>query len=235
MKIAICDDCQKDAENIKHLLENPGIFEISDISIFLSGDELISQIDCGTRFDIVFLDVEMPDKSGIEVGKSIRRHDRDAIIIFVTSYPEFAIDAYECEAFNYLLKPCNPEKLYEVTSRAVSRLGLLNKYHIVKIRNQTIRIPISDIYYIECQRKHILYHLKNETIETTDKLSAVYDALCNYGFCQVHQGYIVNMEKIKGFDKYSVSIKGLSVTLFVSNTMYFTNTPRYNISPFGIY
>lgn len=207
MNIAICDDYEHDCMLIKKYCEESSILVYTKCTTFFSGNEILVAYKNGQRFDVVFLDVDMPEINGIKVGTSIRSYDKDVIIIFITSYPEFAIDAYDCEAFNYLLKPCNPQKLNDVLARAVDRLKLLHKYHNIKIRNQTLRLPISEIYYIECCRKHILYHLKDDVIETTDKLSNVYDALLKYGFYQIHQGYIVNMAKIKRFDDYSVILE----------------------------
>lgn len=204
MKIAICDDVIRDCKYLKKCCEQSKVVQNVEYSIFLSGNELLSSLESGKRFDIIFLDIDMPEINGIDVGNSIRRCDKNVIIVFVTNYSEFAIDAYECEAFNYLLKPCDPQKFNDVLTRAVDRLGLLHKYHVVKIRNQTFRIPISEVYYIECCRKHIIYHLKTEKIETTDTLSNVYNALSQYGFLQVHQGFVVNMSKIKRFEDYSV-------------------------------
>lgn len=216
MKIAICDDSVKDAEQIKHCCLVSALSSSFDYTIFHSGNKLISSLHDGNQFDIFFLDVDMPEISGIDVGKFVRSHNDNAIIIFITSYPEYAINAFECEAFNYVLKPCDPQRIEEILIRAVNRFGITHKYHKVKIRNQTIRILLSDIYYIECLKKHIIYHLKDEDIETTDKLSNVYDALCDFGFYQIHQGYIVNMDKIKSFNGYSVILDdGRSVMVSV--------------------
>lgn len=207
MNIAICDDCERECLIIKKYCEESEICAHIKCTTFLSGSKLLAAYKSGKRFDIVLLDVDMPEIDGIKVGNAIRSLDRNVIIIFITAYPEYAIDAYECEAFNYILKPCDPQKLKDVLTRALDRLGLLCKYHVVKIRNEIFRIPISEIYYIECCHKHIIYYLKHEKVETTDKLSSVYEALADYGFCQVHQGYIVNMAKIRRFDNYSVILE----------------------------
>jgi DNA-binding LytR/AlgR family response regulator len=75
------------------------------------------------------------------------------------------------------------------------------------VKNQTYKIPINDIYYIECCRKHVIYHLKNKTIETVDKLSSAYNALSDFGFYQIHQGYIINFDKVYEFKDYSVVLE----------------------------
>lgn len=73
------------------------------------------------------------------------------------------------------------------------------KYHLIKARNETIRLKLSDIYYIECCRKHVIYYTKTEKYDTIDTLSNVYDQIKDFGFFQIHQGYIVNFDKVKCF------------------------------------
>ena len=204
MNIAICDDSVKDRNFIKEFCEKSNIVENVTCSHFSSGKDFLKAINNGQIFDILFLDVDMPGINGIETGKGLRQIDQNTIIIFITSYPEFALDAFECEAFHYLVKPCSPNKLMEVLKRAANRLGVMQKYHIVKIRNQTIRLPLADIYYVEYYRKHVIYHMKDEEIITIDKLSNVYKALSKFGFYQIHQGYLVNFDKVKNFKKYAV-------------------------------
>lgn len=204
MRIAICDDNKRDCERLQSYCE--GSKELFNIkyTTFLSGDELLASFENGQRFDIVFLDVDMPGRSGIDTGKTIRQYDKNVIIVFVTSYSEFALDAFECEAFHYLIKPCDPAKLDDVLKRAAGRFGIQNRYHVVKVGTQKCRFLISELYYVEYCQKHVIYHLKGEDIEATDKLSNVYDILSKYGFYQVHQGYIVNLEKIKRFEKFDI-------------------------------
>lgn len=207
MKIAICDDSLQDRIKLENICKNSNITDNISCNQFSSGKELLDVLAKNITFDVVFLDVDMPGINGIETGKILRKTNKNIIIIFVTSYPEFALDAYECEAFHYLVKPCNPEKVRQVLQKAMYRLGLIYKYHIIKHRGTSIKIPISDIYYIECYHKHIIYHLKDQQIEVTDKLSNVYDSLSKFGFYQVHQGFIVNFEKVKEILKNTVILE----------------------------
>jgi two-component system response regulator LytT len=203
LRIAICDDSQSDSAQLEHLCRAcKGVCDM-EISTFTDSDLFLSE--CQKKpYDIVFLDVEMPAKNGIDIGKQIRRADDKVVIIFFTSYPEYAIDAYDCEAFGYLLKPISCEKLEDTLGRAIHKLSLSRQYHTVKIHNVVRRIPISDIYYVEYCRKHIIYHTRDESIETTGRFSDVLNELDKYGFYQVHQGYIVNFDKVYDFDGYNV-------------------------------
>ena len=203
MKIAICDDSLRDREGLRDILLSTELGNDCDYSLFSSGEALLTALE-SSFFDIIFLDVDMPELNGIDTGKLIRQKRENVIIIFLTSHPEFALHAFECEAFHYLLKPCDKEKLGEVMTRAASRIGLLHRYHVVKTKNGSVRLSVSDIYYIECLDRHVIYHMKDEDIITRAKLSEVCDALQDLGFCRVHQGFAVNMDKIKNIEKDSV-------------------------------
>lgn len=205
MRIAICDDSLNDAQHLKELCSGINILTNITINIYTSANKLLQLYETGAiNYDLLFLDVEMPELDGITLGKKIKLLSKDTIIVFTTSYPQFAIDAYDCEALNYILKPCKKEKVESVLSKAVARYSIDHQYHIAKCRNQTYRIPVNDIYYIECCRKHVIYHLKDRKIETVSKLSSVYEALCDFGFYQVHQGYIVNFDKVYDFKDYTI-------------------------------
>lgn len=216
MRIAICDDCARDRESLRDTLLLTDIGRECSYSLFHSGEALLSAMAEGALFDTVFLDVDMMNLNGIETGKLIRQRKEDTIIIFLTSHPEFALHAFECEAFHYLLKPCDREKLNDVMSRAVSRFGLLHRYQVVKTKNGNVRLPLSDIYYLESIDRHVIYHMKDEDIITRGKLPDAYEALRNLGFCRVHQGFVVNMDKIKNIEKESVILTdGRSVMMSV--------------------
>lgn len=202
-KLAICDDSKRDAEYLQQLCSKYTEEMDLSISVFLNGTELLSE-HSKSAFDIVLLDVDMPNSNGLEIGKTIHTTDSQTIIIFVTSYPQYAIEAYDCEAFHYLLKPCDSQKLYQVLNRAISKLKVTKKYHLIKVQGETIKLKISDIYYIECCRKHIIYHTKNDEYDTIGTLSETYALLKEYGFFQVHQGFLVNFEKIKCYGKSNI-------------------------------
>ena len=204
--IAICDDSQKDSLFLKSLCQKCTLSDTIKVELFDSGDAIISAIN-EYKFDIVFLDVDMPELNGISVGKKIREINKNVIIIFCTNYPQYAIEAFDCEAFHYLLKPCTGEKVQDILARAVKKLGIMHTYHLLKIQNKSLRLALSDIYYIEYCQKHIIYHTNEKRIETTGKFSAVYDELKKYGFYQVHQGYIVNLAKIQDFQGYNVILE----------------------------
>ena len=217
MKIAICDDSLTDAHFLRDICKKSPLLPDASISVFECGEDLISSYENGTAdFDLVFLDVDMSQIDGISLGKKIKEFSYNTILVFVTSYPQFAIEAYDCEAFHYILKPVGCDKVFSVLERAFFKYQRMHQYHIVRVKNQTYRIPVKDIYYIECCRKHVIYHLKDRDIETVGNLSSVYENLSDFGFYQIHQGYVINFDKVYEFRDYSVILDdGRSVMISV--------------------
>ena len=155
-------------------------------------------------YDLIFLDIDMPIIGGIETGKYVNSIDVKAIIIFITSYPQYAIDAFDCSAFHYLLKPCDYDKFYTVLKKAVEKYILFHRNHVIQTKEGPVKLALSDIYYIECWKKHILYHTTSKTYTVRGTLSEVISELSEFGFYQTHQGYIVNFEKVAELQKFDI-------------------------------
>lgn len=203
MYFAICDDTKPDVEAIhKTIIDNMGEMEYK-VDPFTSSLEMSRAIRSGRMYDVVFLDVDMPGMNGIELGKLVKSKSPQTEIVFVTSYPQYALEGYDCHAFHYLIKPLCVGKASNVLQRLILRYRESNQFHIIKIKTESIRLRCKDIYYVECCQKHVIYHLKNKKYTTLGTLAEAYKSLRNFGFLQVHQGYIVNLDKISHFDKYS--------------------------------
>lgn len=201
MRIAICDDFLADVEIVKSIFKNHPLAKDCEITSYTQSEEMLSAVENGEQFDIAFLDIDMPKINGLELGLKLKLKFPDIFIVFFTNYPQYAVDAFDCEAFHYLLKPLDVEKASKTIDRLYQRYKEKNKYYVIKTKNGSIRVPIKDIYYIESSQRHIIYHLKDKSYDTLGRMSDVLSDLKDYGFYQVHQGYIVNMDLISHFEK----------------------------------
>ena len=113
IQIAICDDNIYDCNSIENMLKMNPFYKKATVIKFVNGTELLNSHK-KNNFDIILLDVDMPEHSGIEIGKYLRQNDTETILIFVTNYPQYAIEGYDCNAFHYLLKPINEAKFNNV-------------------------------------------------------------------------------------------------------------------------
>ena len=206
LKIAICEDSASERERLKQQLRDTELFEGAQYCCYADGKQLIEAVQGGEYFDIAFLDIDMPLVNGIEAAKRISRASKECLIIFVTAYPQYAIQAFDCNAFNYVLKNDGYDRLYSVALKAMEKYKALHGIYRIGTKDEIINLKVSDICYIECLGKHLVFHTCEDEYTVRGKISEALTRLCAFGFCQCHQGYIVNMEKITRIDKYSIML-----------------------------
>ena len=165
MKIAVCDDDRTTREQIASLVkeQEPDV----EVITFGAGEDMIKSQE---NFAISFLDVEMKEISGIDVAKHMREEQEKrgkdkSIIIFVTGYREYMEEAFDVNAFHYLLKPIDEKKFYIVFNRALKEVAVKAKQEglsvIVKNNGMQKKVLLRDIYYIESSNKKVVFHTKN--------------------------------------------------------------------------
>lgn len=204
-KIAICDDEKEMLERMERLLVRyEKDREETEILVkpFRSSFLLEQNIEEGARYDLYILDMVMPERTGIEIGKAIRKYDEDAGIIYLTSSPDFALDAYGVLAQRYLLKPIQEEKVYEALDYALSHKAMHQKFFVMKTPEGTVRINYNDIDYVESVSRTMQVHLDDGSAITSICLrksfeDGVRELLDDGGYVQIHKSYLVNIAKIK--------------------------------------
>ncbi len=152
--------------------------------------------------DLVFLDIQMPNLTGIQLSKIIKKHIK---IIFTTAYPQFALESYDLNAADYLLKPFDFERFYkaikkvEVTKDTIEKQSALNDFVFVKTdgKNNFEKVKINDILYIEGLKNYVALHLKNTQIITYNTLKNIKENLPDSVFVQIHKSFIISILHIE--------------------------------------
>lgn len=200
VNVIIVDDELPAQEELKNILKN--ITDIKVIKIFDSATNVLEFIS-KNKTDIVFLDIEMPHITGIALAKEIKQYNKDIEIIFSTGYSQFAIDAFELCAHDYLLKPYTEERVRFSISRLKKKKDLTrctNKITKIPIWNKEKLIlvnPETDIYYIQADiNKKILMFTTKGVVEINITLKELEDKLKTYNFLRTHKSFIVNMNKV---------------------------------------
>ena len=216
IRIAICDDESiwlKSAESqISAYAESHNTTAIA-IKTFSSGIDLLRAVESDGAFDLYVLDVVMPDKSGIDTGIALRETDKLGKIIYLTSSPDFAVESYIADAFNYLLKPIEKERLFAVLDKAIGELSQRKERCIkVKTSSDVHILTFDEILYVELCKKALVYYLiSGETIESVsqrDGFSTCVAPLCeDERFVLCGASTCVNLFYIKSIDKESVTFK----------------------------
>ena len=201
VKIAIVEDSPSDSKTlIRYVKEYSRSINVEvNISAF---DNAVKFLDKYTpEFDIVFMDIEMPYMNGMEASKKLRELDQKVILIFVTNLAKYAIKGYEVQAFDFVVKPITYHDFTLKFRRAVNAIDTsLDKEFSIKTRKGMTRVSVADVTYVEVFGNNLIYHTKNEVLQTQGHLSQIEDTLLNFGFFQCNRCYFVNL-------RYVTSIK----------------------------
>lgn len=206
--IAVCDDipieCADIAKQIETILKQSNTDFI--IKKFFGGLELIQSRE---SFDIIFLDIKMPDINGMELAKQIRKQGRQSLIIFITSASEYVFDAFDVEAFQYLLKPIQTDKLKNVLEKATKKMQIDANidFLMISANRQIQKVFLKDILYIESIGRIIKIHCNNGTLETYEQIGILEDKLSDKFFFRCHKCFLVNLNFVDAFNKTEVRLE----------------------------
>ncbi len=201
LSIAVCDDeiieCCNMEKRIKKIIEEMKIPCI--IRQFRSGGELLQALE---SFDIVFLDIMMQEMDGMKTAQLFRRKASDKILIFVSSSREYVFEAYDVEAFQYLLKPVEDRKLKSVLQKAVLKTERRSQeFIIVSSQRQKKKLFLDDIYYFEIKGRIVDAHGPEGIFTYYEQMGELENKLQNKGFFRCHKSYLVNLKYVDGYNR----------------------------------
>lgn len=208
MKIAVCDDEEEfNKRTVKLIRSMLKKTEDYKITICASGEELLETYR-REPFDIIFLDIEMEGMNGMDTARQLREKDENVIIVFLTSYEEFALEGYEVNAYRYLIKK-QPEYVYKKQFKSIfQEYFQKHKYFVISDRNNIARIYLKDICFFEVLNKKIIVHTMTNTYEYTGKLSEVESQLADdASFIRSHKSYIINIAQVDTIGNTDITMK----------------------------
>ena len=184
---------------------------------FQSGRELLQAIE---SFDIIFLDIMMQDMDGMKTAKMFREKDFDKILIFVSSSREYVFEAYDVEAFQYLLKPVDDRKLKRVLQKAVLKTeGRSQEYIIVSRERQKKKLYLDDIYYFEIKGRIVDVHGQEGIFTYYEQIGELESKLRDKGFFRCHKSYLINLKYVDGYNRQEV-ILGNGEAIVIAKRRY---------------
>ena len=194
MNIAICDDLEVDRKILIDMLNRYFTEHNSlvNITTYSSGEDLISDFK-HQNFDLIFLDIYMSKLNGIDTAKEIRKKDDNNILVFMTTSTDFALDAYDLDALQYLIKPIIYDKIKKILDKCLKQFATNMRFIKILEDGYPIKILLNDIYYIDVYDKNCFIHLKDKVIKTYTSLTNLLNLLENSSFLKCHRSYIVNM------------------------------------------
>lgn len=210
MQIAICDDENEIRNMIARYVKifSPDCF----VKLYQSGEELL---DDRQVFDLIFLDIHLGGRNGMDIARQLRKNGSQSIIIFITALEEYIFQAFDVGAFHYLVKPIDKVKFFEVLKCAVAKwneqstleqLMPEEKSITVKIGTTTNKIYRKEIIYIESDNRKVILHKADSTLEFYAKLSDLEQSLDD-DFARIHRSFLVNMKYILKYNATSVTLE----------------------------
>lgn len=169
------------------------------------------------KIDLIFLDIEMTNMSGLDFAKKI---DSSTKIIFSTAFDNYAIDGFNLSAVDYILKPYSFERFQMAVDKAIKLISLEKNQFIshkplsIKVNYKTIQIHLEDVIYIECVNNNITIHLiSSETLTFREPLKLFIEKLPKDIFIRIHRSFVVSKINIEKYSNSNVTIKGLDLPI----------------------
>lgn len=208
IRIACCDDEKQQLELYKTMFTNIEMRQDIKINVeyFLSGNFMLERFQSEKNpFDLVYLDMDMDEKSGLDLAKEIRQnYHSDCLILFLTNYPKYMQNSFDVRAFQYMIKPVQFDEFEKKFNAARKYLEKDDKNRVVlKIDEDNVVFFTNEIYYIEKEKssKQFLVYLEDKCVVAKGVLSAIENQLLEQHFMRTHRSYLVNMKHIRRIQK----------------------------------
>ncbi|WP_452224608.1 LytR/AlgR family response regulator transcription factor [Lacinutrix chionoecetis] len=186
---------------------------VSDISYLNLIGEFKNAIDAlefiqKETVDVIFLDIEMPKLSGIALAKILNNQTK---VIFTTAHREFAVEGFELDAVDYLLKPFSFNRFLKATQRVIKNpittiTSVTNTFIYVKVNKLMVKINYAELQYIEGLSNYIKIHTSKSSYVVYEKMSDIINQLPGDQFMRIHKSYIINLKKVNAYTKEYVEI-----------------------------
>lgn len=209
LKTLIVDDEAPARSELRYLLEKlSNVQVVGEATNSTEALELIRALN----YDLVFIDIQMPGLTGLEVVATIKELPQTPAVVFVTAFGEYAVKAFELDAVDYLVKPIDEDRLVQAVAKVEKRRSpqaapgkqepapeksLIDIDRIpVESRGKTLLLPIKDIVYISSRNDIVFVHTGDNTYITRFTLKSLEGRLHSKSFLRVHRGYIVNLRHV---------------------------------------
>lgn len=207
IEIVLVDDEQLQLDYMEKMLNQVGAKLGIEVEIFqyLSGEAFLFALEDYPTWQLAFLDIEMEGINGMEVARNIRKKAPQLELVFATAYAEYAIEGYEVQALDYLLKPINLEKMTRVVERFLEEKPAEAAYTLVEVNGAATRLNLDHIIYSEANMGEITVVVDQETLNLKMSL-AEFEKQLDERFVSPHRSYLVNLQFVSRLLKKDVQL-----------------------------
>ena len=204
VNVIIVDDEPLAQDVLETYIEKlPDLNLVAKCNNALEAHEALKTLDV----DLMFLDIQMPQLTGIDFLKTL---NKPPLVIFTTAYPNHAVEGFELNALDYLLKPISLDRFIKAVNKAVDQLQLTRKdntasaaptndnveYTFVKADKKLVRVNYADIIYIEGLKDYVIIRMEKDRVITLQTMKSLEEKLPAHQFKRIHRSYIINVDRI---------------------------------------
>jgi DNA-binding LytR/AlgR family response regulator len=219
INIAVCDNDSSTTNLLESTILNIRNKKdiLLDVEIYFDGQALVNDINKGIHYDLIYLEIQMNHKDGIETAVEIRKLDKVTLIVFVSRFENRIKELFQVNTFDFILKPINIVYFENIFIRAYNEIIHGGFYFIYKLNRTYCKVLINDIMYFESRQRKVAIVTVNGIYEYYGKLEQVETYLHNKSadFWRIHQSYLVNYSYIWRM-QYNVVVISNGITLNIS-------------------
>ena len=209
MHIAVIDDDREMREQMTAYIRrfSEETKKPYEISAFSSADALLK--DYRPEYDILIFDIDMPGTNGMDAARKIREKDSRVTILFVTNMAQYAINGYEVEAVDYIIKPIGYYDFSMKFQRAVQKAAQKRPEKLVLATTEgTVQVNVSDIQYIEASAHYLIYHLPKRELRVRGSIKEHEEEMAQRHFSRVQRSFLVNLAHVEIINTTEVVVAG---------------------------
>lgn len=214
IEIALVEDQEKWQKTITSYLKKyqEEKSESFAVTIFPSGNDFLKEEK--KSFDLAFMDIGLPGKSGMETSKEFRKRNQETCLVFLTELSRFAVDGYEVNAYDFLVKPLDYSFFCLKMDRILSHLKQRGQdTFVIENAGELHRVKIQEIRYIESDKHYLFFHCVSGIYKMRGILDDILKSFQNYSFAKINRSILVNLAAVEGYDKTEVEIQGEKLPL----------------------
>ncbi|MCM1506046.1 MAG: LytTR family DNA-binding domain-containing protein [Ruminococcus flavefaciens] len=204
MRIAVCDDEVTFTNDFTAIIKK--LYQSLEMTVdeFLDSKSFMKSFQ-NEPYDIVFLDIEMPETDGIALARQLRQQNEDVSIVFVIGYAEYAIKGYGFNVLRYLMKPVSENEIREILEYVLEKQNS-QKFIWLTNRDGTHKIKVSNLLLIEAHNQNLIFNTISESIEVRGNINKYEEELKTDGFFRSHRSYIIALDKVTKISENEVMV-----------------------------
>lgn len=209
MKIAIVDDERKASALLEGYIdrfkeENSIVIHTA---VYNNPNDFLTQYKGDV--DLILMDIEMPGLNGIETAKELRRIDSRVVLMFITNMAQYALQGYEVEAVDYVIKPLSYADFSMKMKKAMRYITLNSGEDItLKTSDRIVKVNVLDIIYVEVIRHYLIYHTTRGEVTVRSTMKETEEMLTKYSFVRSHNCYLINLKYVEAIEGNFVRLAG---------------------------